>query len=363
MIIDFHTHTFPDDIAERAVQKLRRSSRIRAYSDGTAEGLRRNAEEAGIGLSVVQPVATSPAQVEHINTRAIQRNREEFSGGKETGGEKSESRLLSFGCIHPEYENYRGELRRIAEAGVPGIKLHPYFHGCDMDDIRYLRILDAAAENGLIVLTHAGYDQGFPGEHSCRVPMLRRIMTEVKGLTLVAAHMGGWKDWEQVPELLADTGVYLDTSFATGGIEPEEGKEAYWAVGSDRPDPGMTTYREREKHLAERTTTGENHTLTVERTTTGEGHALPEADERDFFRETAKQRSVFGTARLLDPEQFAEIARAFPEGHILFGTDSPWSDPDEAIAFIRSAPLSEEAKEQILGGAAERLLKSRECRI
>ena len=131
------------------------------------------AAEAGVSISVILPVATAARQVEHINDRAIRRNEEEgFADGgilpaaeaaapaeKEKPGPVS--RLLSFGCIHPEYEKYREELRRLAHAGVPGIKLHPYFHGCDMDDIRYLRILDAAAENGLIVVTHAGYDQGF----------------------------------------------------------------------------------------------------------------------------------------------------------------------------------------------------------
>lgn len=331
MIIDIHTHTFPDDIAERAVQKLRRSSRICAYSDGTAEGLRRNAKTAGIGLSVIQPVATSPAQVEHINTRAIQRNEEERE--RHDAG----SRLLSFGCIHPEYGHIREELRRIAEAGVPGIKLHPYFHGCDMDDSRYYRILDAAAENGLVVLTHAGYDQGFPGEHSCTVPMLRRIMQEFRGLTMIAAHMGGWKEWDQVPELLADTGIYLDTSFATDRIEPDEGETAYWDVESDCPDPGMTTYRQREERKKENRNSGE--------------------DERAVFREAAKQRSVFGTAKLLAPEQFAEIVNAFPEDHVLFGTDSPWSCPEEAIGFVRRAPLTETQRKSILGGAAENLLR------
>ena len=355
MIIDIHTHTFPDEIAERAVRKLRRSSRICAFSDGTAEGLRRNADSSGIGLSVIQPVATSSGQVEHINTRAILRNEEE----RERHGDGS--RLLSFGCIHPEYSHIREELRRIAEAGVPGIKLHPYFHGCDMDDIRYLRILDAAAENGLIVLTHAGYDQGFPGEHSCKVPMLRRIMQEFQGLTMIAAHMGGWKEWEQVPELLADTGIYLDTSFATGEIEPEEGEEAYWAVENDVPDPGMTTYQEREERQKEYITKNrKNICIAADVRQDKEcGSTAAGLDEREVFREAAKQRSVFGTPRLLDAEQFAEIVHAFPEGHVLFGTDSPWSDPVKSIAFVRSAPLSESERQEILGGAAERLLKDK----
>ena len=33
----------------------------------------------------------------------------------------------------------------------------------DFDDIRTLRILDRAAELGLIVLSHSGLDVGFPG--------------------------------------------------------------------------------------------------------------------------------------------------------------------------------------------------------
>ena len=105
MIIDFHTHTFPDDVAERAIIKLRRSTRTRPHSDGTAEGLRKTSAAAGVGLSVIQPVATAAKQVEHINDRAIRLNEEEQE-------KDLPSRLLSFGCMHPEYENCRAELRR-----------------------------------------------------------------------------------------------------------------------------------------------------------------------------------------------------------------------------------------------------------
>ena len=329
MIIDFHTHIFPDEVAERAVSKLRRSSHIQAYSDGTAEGLRRTSAEAGIGLSVILPVATAARQVEHINDRAIALNRSEHE--RILDKPHGSCRLLSFGCMHPEYEDYRKELRRIAEAGVPGIKLHPYFHGCDMDDIRYLQILDAAADSGLIVVTHAGYDQGFPGQHNCTVPMIRKVMQQVKGITMVAAHMGGWKEWGQVPELLADTGIYLDTSFAVGFLEPDAGDENYWQVKSILPEPGMVTERE---CLLQKGT----------------------AERRQKLKETAIKRSVFGNLQLLDPDQFAGIVRSFPEGHILFATDSPWSEAGTAIRFIQEAPVTEEQKESILGGAAQALL-------
>ena len=297
MIIDFHTHTFPDKIAGKAIHKLSGLSHTIPFSDGTVEGLRKNAQRAGIGLSVVLPVATSAEHVRHINDFAIAQNEKEHVRDTETQECRAQescgqSRIFSFGAMHHEMEDYRAELARIAGAGLKGIKVHPYYHGCNLNDPKYLRILDRAAEVGLIVVTHAGYDVGFPGAHFCTVPMLREVMQTIGKFPFVAAHMGGWKEWEQVPELLADTGIYLDTSFSTGEMKRPEGDD-YW-----KPEE----------------------------------------------------------CPMLDEEAFAEIVRAFPEGHILFGTDSPWTDPEESVAFIRNAPLPEETKQEILGGAAERLL-------
>ena len=76
MIIDFHTHTFPDAIARTAVDKLQAASHTRPFSDGTAEGLRASMLRAGIAWSLVLPVATSPRQVPHINDAAIRLNGE-----------------------------------------------------------------------------------------------------------------------------------------------------------------------------------------------------------------------------------------------------------------------------------------------
>ena len=39
MIIDFHTHTFPDPIADAAIDRLSRQANITAYTCGTAAGL------------------------------------------------------------------------------------------------------------------------------------------------------------------------------------------------------------------------------------------------------------------------------------------------------------------------------------
>lgn len=101
---------------------------------------------------------------------------------------------------------------------MKGIKVHPVYQGVDFDDPRYLRILDRCGELGLIVLTHAGLDIGFPGQVNCSPEMVLRAVEQAGPLQLILAHMGGWRNWDQVEELLPHTHVYLDTAYALGRI-------------------------------------------------------------------------------------------------------------------------------------------------
>lgn len=209
MIIDFHTHTFPDKIAASAVEKLSLASHIRPFSDGTAKGLSDGARRAGIDLSIVLPVATSPKQVAHINDFAAKTN----ESTNETG-------LFSFGCIHPDYPEWADELARVSALGLKGIKIHPVYQGVDIDDPRFLRILTKAGELGLIVVTHAGWDIGFPGLAHCSPEMILRAIKQVGPVKLVLAHMGSWRQWDSVEELLTDQPVWFDTSFSIGSLAP-----------------------------------------------------------------------------------------------------------------------------------------------
>lgn len=209
MIIDFHTHTFPDKIAASALEKLSKASHIRPFSDGTAVGLSDSARTAGVDMSIVLPVATSPKQVEHINDFAAKTN----ESTDETG-------LFSFGCIHPDYPEWSAELERIKALGLKGIKIHPVYQGVDIDDPRFLRILSKAGELGLIVVTHAGWDIGFPGVMHCSPEMTLRAIKQAGPVKLVLAHMGGWRQWDKVEELLADQPIWFDTSFSTGSLTP-----------------------------------------------------------------------------------------------------------------------------------------------
>ncbi|MCM1043899.1 MAG: amidohydrolase family protein [Candidatus Gastranaerophilales bacterium] len=212
MIIDFHTHTFPDGLAERAVGRLAQSARIQNYLDGTTDALLRSMEEAGIAYSVLLPVVTKPEQQARINQLAIEQN----AHSRETG-------LLSFGGIHPDNEDYRQILQNLAANKVKGIKLHPVFQRTNINDPRYLRIISCACEYNLIVLIHAGYDISYPEQTYSSVTNISSMLDTVKPQKIVLAHMGGWNCWDETKELLAGRDVWLDTSFCLLPLIPAAG--------------------------------------------------------------------------------------------------------------------------------------------
>ncbi|MBO4911311.1 MAG: amidohydrolase family protein [Butyrivibrio sp.] len=221
MIIDFHTHTFPDSIAARAVDSLSKEAHIVPFTDGTVSGLIDSMDKGGIDMSVLLPVATAASQVESINDKALRSN------------EKFEGRLVSFGCMHPEYSNYKDELRRLKNDGIKGIKIHPVYQKADIDSKAFLDIIYAACENDLIVITHTGLDIGFPGIVNCSPKMCRNVINTIGEFKFVLAHMGGWRNWDEVPLYLEDTTTFLDTSFSSGRIQALS--DGYW----DDKDKGM----------------------------------------------------------------------------------------------------------------------------
>ena len=93
MIIDFHTHMFPDKIAARTIDFLSKTGGdMNPFTDGTWKGLKESTKQAGIDHSIVLPIATRPGQFHTIN---------EFATHFQEGT------LISFGSLHPESENYK----------------------------------------------------------------------------------------------------------------------------------------------------------------------------------------------------------------------------------------------------------------
>lgn len=186
MIIDFHTHIFPDTLAVKTIPMLAQRSHTQPHTDGTAAGLLGHMEESGVDVSVVLPVVTAPRQFDSINRFAAQINEQE---SKKSSG----PRLLSFGGIHPDNDNPKALLRQLKEQGFLGIKLHPDYQGVFINDIRNLRILEAAAELDLIVTIHAGVDIGLPEPVHCPPDKMREVFKQIPYSKIVLAHTGGWR--------------------------------------------------------------------------------------------------------------------------------------------------------------------------
>ena len=60
--------------------------------------------------------------------------------------------------------------------------------------------------------------------------------------------------------------------------------------------------------------------------------------------------------RLLSPEAFTELVRAFGADRVLFGSDSPWTDQKQSLDAFRALPLTDAEQAAVLGGNAADLL-------
>lgn len=212
MVIDFHTHIYPDKIAARTIEALTQSAQgVYAYTDGTLSGLLESMEQAEIDKSVILPVATRKGQFDTINQFAMNIN-------------QTYSNLVSFGGIHPDDENIEEKLSFLKNNGIKGIKIHPDYTGIFIDDERYIRILSECARLGLKVVTHAGVDPAFDVIH-CPPDKGRAVLDKVCALTgvkepfLVFAHLGGMYVYKDVEKYLLGSNCYIDISCSFSSLK------------------------------------------------------------------------------------------------------------------------------------------------
>lgn len=219
MIIDFHTHMFPDKIAKGTIEYLADICKMEPYTDGTYEGLKAETEESGVDISVALPIVTKPKQFDSINTFA---------------SHYLDGNVRSFGSIHPENEDYKEKLRHIKELGMKGIKLHPDYQETYFNDIRYKRIVAYATELDLITVVHAGQDPKSPEDIHCTPQMSAELIDDVKPEKLVLAHMGGNFQWDDVERYLVGKQVYFDTGVVLDKMPEEQFLRIVRTHGEDK---------------------------------------------------------------------------------------------------------------------------------
>ncbi len=227
MIVDIHTHAFPDAIADRAMARLQEEGHFQAALDGHIATLLRSMEEAGIDRSVVVSIATKPDQF-----GPILRWSEEI---------RSE-RLIPFPSIHPADREALAHIDAIADAGFKGIKLHPYYQDFTIDDPAMDPLYRRMAERGLRLVAHTGFDIAFPRRRIADPRRIRRVVDRHPDLIFIATHLGAWADWSETRRWLIGRPIYLEVSFALPYMTPElavsmltEHPADYLLFGTDSP--------------------------------------------------------------------------------------------------------------------------------
>ena len=76
MLIDFHTHAFPDHLAPRALASLAKDIARPPLTDGTVSGLLSAMDSWGVDRAVVCNIATNPKQTANVNAFAAETARE-----------------------------------------------------------------------------------------------------------------------------------------------------------------------------------------------------------------------------------------------------------------------------------------------
>lgn len=217
MIIDFHAHIYPAKIAEKASKNIGLFYNTQMCYDGSPEKLLESGRKIGVEKYIVHSTATVAHQVEAINNYIIS----EVNLHKE---------FVGFGTIHPDYEDFENELKRIKSLGLRGIKLHPDFQKFQVDTPGMDDVYEVIAELKMPVLVHAGdYRYDFSGPKR-----ILHVLEKHPPLIVVAAHFGGYTEWDNAMEYLVGQRVWFDTSSTLWKLPVEKADEMIKAHGFEK---------------------------------------------------------------------------------------------------------------------------------
>ncbi len=218
-ICDFHAHIFPDAIAEKAVNSIGDFYGLTMEENGRLSGLVENYDRAGIWHAVIHSVAIRPGNVGAINAFIADSVR------------KYPDRLTGYAAIHPQCPDFSELIQTVKALGLKGFKIHPDMQKFALDDPSALEMFDAVREAKLPILIHTG-DCRYEYSNPVR---LAKVLKEIPGLVCIAAHFGGYSEWEDGARFLSENeNVWIDTSSTLGLISLDRARKLIGCFDENR---------------------------------------------------------------------------------------------------------------------------------
>lgn len=222
-VFDVHTHTYPEAISRKACENLGKFYNFDVLGKGTYADLEAQAESNNVGGYLLFSVATNSHQVEKVNSSIAELVKLSRSHGFKTYG---------FAGMYQDYPDFEGEINRAVSLGLCGVKLHPDIQRVDITDRRLYPLYELMEARGLPIYFHMGDDR--PEYRYSEADKLIAVLRDFPQLSVVAAHLGGYKAWDDaVPKLAGRENIRYDTSSALWAMSPESASRIISKLGAE----------------------------------------------------------------------------------------------------------------------------------
>lgn len=127
--------------------------------------------------------------------------------------------FLAIGSVNPELPNWEQDLLICRQLRMPGIRLHPNYHGYSLDDARFARLLEHATAARQFVQIAAGMEDVRTQHPLLRVPEvdlipLVKILPRIPGVRVQLLNV--WPTGPLLEKLAEVPGLYFDTARVEG---------------------------------------------------------------------------------------------------------------------------------------------------
>ena len=191
MILDFHSHIYPQYIIENKNELLNVDKTLKELYSGensfmaSSEDLIRSMDRNKVDVSVVLGIGWNDQKLCTMSNDYVIESVKRYP-----------DRLKGFCSVNPLWgESALKEIDRCANEGLIGVgELHPYAQACDLTDKTVMKpLMDKCSQLGLPVLIHASEPLGheYPGKGNTTPDVLYTFILHFPDSVIILAHFGG----------------------------------------------------------------------------------------------------------------------------------------------------------------------------